>query len=117
MADNPPIIASLAGKYPDQTLIVTEVNSSVVFDTGGWDSFTLQMTKDGDADLTSMVLKVQKSNDARNPVDFASAVTQSSEGMTAKQDVTAIGFVHAKITTAGTSGRIRLFARAQKQVR
>lgn len=113
-------MATIQRVYPDQkgffSPVVTgiTVNEEVIFDTAGWDSFTLQMVKNADADLTSLVLKVQKSNDGCNPVDFASAVTQSTEGMTAKQEVTAVGFVHAVVTTAGTSGYITLHARVQR---
>lgn len=114
MATIPHVKPDPSGKFPDVSIDVANVNEAVIFDVAGWDYFTLQMVKDGGADVTSLVLKVQKSNDGAHPVDFASAVTQSVEGMTAVQTITCMGYVHATATTAGTSGTIRLHARVDR---
>lgn len=105
------------GAFPSVVLTVTDSKCGVVFDLGGkYDKFSLQMVKDGSADLTSLVHKVQISQDGANPVDFTSPVTLNAAGFIATQTVTAIRYVHSTFTTAGTSGNVRLFARAAKQI-
>lgn len=105
------------GKFPDRTIDIANVNEAFGYDVGTWDYFTLQVLASGSVTLGSHVLKVQKSNNGADPVDFASAVTQSTDGMTELLDVTAVGYVIVKNTTAGTSGNRRLIARAQRQTR
>lgn len=109
-----PVKPNAFGVFEPVYIDIANLNETVVFDVGGWDSFSLQRVNNGSVNVGSNVLKVQKSNNGASPVDFSGAVTLSAEGMTATQEITAIGFVHAVNTTAGTSGIIALHARVQK---
>lgn len=116
MATIPHVKPDLAGKFPDQTIDIANINEGVIYDVSTWDYFSLQVLDDDSVAVVrgSHVLKVQKSNAGMGPVDFATPVTQSTVGMTATQTVTCMGSVHALNTTAGTSGKIRLCARVDR---
>lgn len=118
MATTVPLKPDLSGRFPDATINIANPNEGVVYDVGGWDLFSLQVLDDSevavDRNSAAHALKVQKSNAGMGPVDFATPVTQSVVGMTATQTVTCMGFVHATNTTVGTSGKIRLIARVDR---
>lgn len=101
------------GTYDDISL----VNTSFIYDLtdGGWDYFTLQVATSGDVTLGSIVHKIRFSNDGSNPIDFSPAITQSVAGHTGLLTITGIGFVHSTLTTAGTSGALKLYARAARK--
>lgn len=107
------------GVFPQKTLDISLVNSSIVLDLrgGSWDYLTIQGVYDGAVTLGSLVNKIQISNTGAtaDAVDFSTAVTLSVAGMTTYLRVTAISFVHITFTTAGTSGMFRFIAKAAKQ--
>ena len=104
------------GSY-ETTQLDISVTDQIVYDVRGWSTFTLQAVQDGAVTVGSLVIKVQVSNDGANPNDFPSgAVTRSTAGISDLLTVVAYGYVHVKITTAGTSGNFRFIAQASRTV-
>ena len=106
------------GIFPHVTFEdISQVNDSFVFELGGsWDYMTIQLVPLGDVTLGSLVNKIRCSNDGANPLDFTSgAVTLSTATITSQLTVTAVRYVHSTLTTAGTSGKLRLFAVAARK--
>lgn len=115
MATTQIISANDRGIFAPQRIDISNVNEEVIFDVQRWGSFTVQAVEDGVVTIGSLVLKVQVSNDGCNPEDFPSgAITRSSAGITATQNVLAIRYVHCIVTTAGTGGYFKLIAQAQE---
>lgn len=109
------IAANASGEYRSVSIDISNANEQVIFDVRDWSSFSIQAIQDGAVTVGSLVQKVQVSQDAANPVDFPSGgVTLSAAGISAILNVISYGYVHCIITTAGTSGSFRLFARASK---
>jgi hypothetical protein len=95
---------------------ISFVNDSIVFDlSDGWDYLTIQLVQAGSVTLGSFVNKIQMSNDGGNPQDFSTPVTLSTASITSVLSVSSIRYVHSTITTAGTSGKLKLYAVASRR--
>ncbi len=109
------LYADRRGFYPSRQLNIANIGEQVVLYVGDFDDLTIQVIDDGSVSNGSLVLAIQQSNDGCNCVDFASPLTQNTAGISSMLSVSSLGYVHVKVTTAGSSGNKRIIAKARRQ--